>query len=686
MILERLLSFHGADQLAQSRAVSTACQGAAIKYVSALQNTQDPANVWAMQMLDANDLFPGAGLLEGNLYNFPGYMHECLEAKSPEGDIQGKYWLISTAGGETNPLLSLGFLRVGRCFPHACTNEDVRAVVDAYLDLVTKTSNTYHSFVLDSHEKDEKISWNNADVFMMVFISLIFFLVFVSTMVDVLATVYNVRISDKLLVITQGFSLYTNTIRVFDTNVSPSNENNLSCLNGLRAISISWVVLGHTLFEMSPLGMVTGKGASLKNGGTFREDGWLVDDFFMTPCWNGISTVDTFFLIGALLLAFHTLREMDKLQGKSVGKWILFWAMFYVHRYIRLTAVYSIVLGLHATLLKLFTTGPSSFLVSGLVNQCQNGWWLNLLYINNFVSEIQEGTGKNLNCMGWTWYLANDMQFFVITPFILYALWKNFPLGIGLSSGLLFAATATPFALTHKDESQFYHGDQETFYKKPWNRFQPYVMGLVLGYLLHKLKSKKIPRFHTLVNLAVWLVAAVLACATVYGPTKANILKDVTVSLPISPDYPSRAERSTYNGFSKISWSLAVCWVILACVKGRGGAVNAFLSWGLWIPIARLSYCIYLIQYTVIFWYNSQLDFAFNYSNAVFAYTVVGNFAMCCFVALLLVVLFEYPLAHMEKLLFAALGVGRMPRVRKSASSKEQNDRDKKENKTDTKL
>ena len=42
-------------------------------------------------------------------------------------------------------------------------------------------------------------------------------------------------------------------------------------------------------------------------------------------------------------------------------------------RYIRLTGVYAIIIGLHATLLKFLPTGPQSQLVTSLVTKCQNG-------------------------------------------------------------------------------------------------------------------------------------------------------------------------------------------------------------------------------------------------------------------------------------------------------------------------
>ena len=493
---------------------------------------------------------------------------------------------------------------------------------------------------------------------MIIVISIVGAIVVLSSILDASLTSLNIGL--KSSGIWQGFSIYNNLIKLFNTNSGPSDGGNLSCINGIRAISISWVVLGHTFFEMTSLGVLTGNGYMMNNYGIYgREDGPM--DWATAAIWNGMFSVDSFFMIGAILLAFHTLKEMDKNKGKSTKQWAMFWATFYVHRYIRLTAVYAIVIGLHATLLKYFANGPLSYLVTKQVTKCQNGWYLNLLYINNFANNI----GTDMNCMGWSWYMANDMQFFIITPVILYLLWKWFPIGMTVSVVLLVVATITPFTLTWTDETQFFHGDVTDFYQKPWNRFQPYIMGLLLGYLLHNMRHQTKLKIPGWVCLLIWVVAAVLACLPVYGVSTYNMVKDPALQMPGSPNYPSQVERSFFNGLSKISWCLALGWVILSSVKGRGGVVNSFLSWGLWVPLARLSYCIYLVQYTVVYWQNSQLSYPVNYSNLYLTYTTVSNFAMCTACALVLVLMFEAPFFHLEKLLFGVLGIGRMPAPRK---------------------
>lgn len=618
---------------------------------------------WAKQLLDANDLFPASGTLNGVLA-YPGFKEECFEVGNDETDpVKGKYWMMTSINSSVPSLWGLGFVRLGRCFPSGCNEEDVRATMDYALYNLTKVH--YTSVVLNSHSLDESIEMTAGDITMIVFISLVSIVVLFSTIIDILITVFELEyIKTGYLHIIQGFSVYNNTIKLFNTDSNPNDPNNLSCLNGLRAISISWVVVGHTLLEMSPLGSVTSNGILLKNLGSFAKDGGPVDQLAITPFWNGMSSVDTFFMMGATLLVFHTFREMEKLRGKPMIKWIVFWATFYLHRYIRLTSIYAIVIALHATLLKYLADGPMSYLITKQVDKCASGWYYNVLYINNFAYEIEDDSADKL-CMGWTWYMANDMQFFVITPFLLGALYFSTIGGLLVCGGFLIAATATPFILTWNDETQFYHGETYGFYQKPWNRFQPYIIGIMFGFLLHKIRHIKVLKISSMLNMFIWLIAAVVAMASVYGPADSNLVKDFTIQLPINPYYPSQLDRSFFNGFSKIAWCLPLGWVILSCVKGRGGVVNSFLSWGLWMPIAKMSYCIYLVQYTVIFYFNSQMQNSVVYTTLLYIYTALGNFAFCCFVSFVLVLLFEAPTFHLEKLLFGLLGIGRMPTVRK---------------------
>jgi peptidoglycan/LPS O-acetylase OafA/YrhL len=38
--------------------------------------------------------------------------------------------------------------------------------------------------------------------------------------------------------------------------------------------------------------------------------------------------------------------------------------------------------------------------------------------------------------------------------------------------------------------------------------------------------------------------------------------------------------------------------------QGHGGPVNSFLSWSVWAPLSRLTYCCYLIHMDVITMFN----------------------------------------------------------------------------------
>ena len=133
---------------------------------------------------------------------------------------------------------------------------------------------------------------------------------------------------------------------------------------------------------------------------------------------------------------------------------------------------------------------------------------MNFLYINNFAYDYY-GPGKFKNCLLYlqmikiiflgvgdcinvSWYMAIDMQFFVITPILLTLIWKYPKVGYSVIGILMTAGTACQIAFTIVDD-EFFHGGF-SYYEKPWNRSQPYFIGLLLGILLHKVKVKNVLR------------------------------------------------------------------------------------------------------------------------------------------------------------------------------------------------
>ena len=67
---------------------------------------------------------------------------------------------------------------------------------------------------------------------------------------------------------------------------------------------------------------------------------------------------------------------------------------------------------------------------------------------------------------------------------LLSLLWHRPRLGYILTGLLLAGGTASQISFTVLDDEYFHGGF--SYYVKPWNRSQPYIIGLLLGILLHK--------------------------------------------------------------------------------------------------------------------------------------------------------------------------------------------------------
>jgi len=256
-------------------------------------------------------------------------------------------------------------------------------------------------------------------------------------------------------------------------------------------------------------------------------------------------------------------------------------------------------------------------------------------------------------CLGQTWYLGNDMQFFIISPPIIFIMWKSPKVGKIVSGVLVLLSTVSAITVAWVNEfpaSPLFQGMDfdymRWYYFVPWCRFQPYICGMCLGFFLHHMRGKKLG-INPVAAAWIWVVAFVIGSAVIYGlvPYQQSLM-----DWP-APKTPTVAEASLYNGLHRLAWSIALSWVIIACVKNLGGPINTFLSYRGWAPLARMSYCMYLVHMTIIDYYLTLPSYTVTVSHVMIIYYLLWVTAMSAAVAYVCVIAFEMPIAQLEKLL-----------------------------------
>ncbi|GFS20727.1 nose resistant to fluoxetine protein 6-like [Elysia marginata] len=203
---------------------------------------------------------------------------------------------------------------------------------------------------------------------------------------------------------------------------------------------------------------------------------------------NNSVSVDTFFVISGLLTAYLTVKEMNQ-KG-----WRLDWGVFYFHRLWRLTPPYMMTLVIILGIKQYCGEGPLwSPVQPHDKHNCEKHWWANLLYINNFVYQ-------KTPCFQFTWYMAVAMQFFAVSPLMIIPFYFKELLGF-VVCGILFAvhviitgvfsaqndwATSLTSAFNRDTDVDYLR----KYYGLPWYRIGPYIIGIVVGYLLATYRDK----------------------------------------------------------------------------------------------------------------------------------------------------------------------------------------------------
>ena len=443
-----------------------------------------------------------------------------------------------------------------------------------------------------------------------------------------------------------AFSVFKNVEIILSTKQPPTA---ITSLNGIRVISMSWVILCHTFLwcygvSANPLYTVYS----------------IAPRFSAQPIVNGYFSVDSFFFLSGTLVAYLTLREMERKKGRFPV------ITYYLHRYLRLTMVYAFVLFFWWTLTVYLGNGPEWYTLTGKgsVNyeNCNKYWWTNLLYINNFYPwEL-----KN-ECMGWTWYLANDMQFFILAPLVLIPLYFFFPIGLAIAAIMLGATLATNGAIAGSqhflantnlpDPSNEFESND--IYVKPYCRAAPYIVGIVLGFLLFK---KVRVRIHWILDIAIyavmWVIAAGCCFSVVYGLYNSYNGHELT-----------EAQNVSYITLSRFTWGVGLALIVFACHNGYGWIINDFLSMKFWIPLSRLSYAAYLVHPIVLSVAIYTTRSTVSYTDNLIAVYGVAMVVLSYAVAGVVAVFVEFPLSNLEMAVFKVIGLKPRESVRQTAAS-----------------
>ena len=220
-----------------------------------------------------------------------------------------------------------------------------------------------------------------------------------------------------------SFSLLANGKKILHVGKS---DDGITSIHGLRMWSMLWIIFGHSYSFAQQ--WVTYRNTEDMNA--------IPADIISQGIANGTLSVDTFFFISGLLIVYVAFTKMDQCAGK------LNLFAFYFHRYWRMTPLMMVVIGICANVLPYLAGGPRWAEATSMYDStCRSNWWLNALYLHNFVNTPQM-------CLNHTWFSAVDMQFYIISPVILLVLYKNRLFGLILIALLSLSSMAATAIIT----------------------------------------------------------------------------------------------------------------------------------------------------------------------------------------------------------------------------------------------
>ncbi|KAI8439951.1 hypothetical protein MSG28_001402 [Choristoneura fumiferana] len=277
----------------------------------------------------------------------------------------------------------------------------------------------------------------------------------------------------------------------------------------------------------------------------------------------------------------------------------------------RLTPALLAVVLFYAFIWDQLSTGPMwGTLVTKNAEVCQEGWWWNLLYVQNWF-------GFEDMCAPQTHQLALDMQLTIVGGMIVWAMQVKpglskllLPTILGLSAYSRYSTVAehrlTLLAYHGVSVSQLYRTARLS-YTSAYHRCTPYIIGLGLGLVLQKRSQLNKPLLSRILSKLyssplkfsgrreqILLTLGWVASIALWGLVLWAGMDSGHIQYRYNVTFAAQ-----YAALAPIAAAVAIAWAIYAIHNGHSEFLNNFLCCRPLVLISRLSYALYLCQFIV---------------------------------------------------------------------------------------
>ena len=559
--------------------------------------------------------------LSGKGVNDLGFYNECVDEKNSE-----------------YTLLVANFLQVhvniGLCHPKDCTHKEIKS---SFYSLISIASPDFDSSQL-SIELINPEKFSNRSLPFSTIIALMFFFIY-TCLIAYSSFIYsNYKDSKDSLIksILIEFSFQKNYNSLI--SIQPNNDP-LQCLNGIRFLASSTLLLVHILVYFYRV--------SFKNVASAVD---FATDFPHKFIFLFLYNVDIFFLISGLLLSYLVIPEIKRQGDKFSWKWLM------VRRFLRCAPVAFFVYIFVIFVIGYVGSGPQWPMIDKVFPACDDYWWASFLYLGNLVPFDESP------CVGWAWYVPVDFQFYLYSPLVLVPYMKNKTLGylsclVTLIGSYLYIGIIssindfTPTFLAGYSTSK----QNGLLYTKPFSRIPPFIIGLVIGFIYRKYrdqsqKSKSYGSKFEVLCIKLIDQSKIRKFLYILGLVLMGWVNFIVDQIDDDRnDEWSQETKTLFLVFHRTLFTLGFCFVFFPMLFGHAKCIREFLSAGIFQVLAKTSYSLYMVHCIVIMYFyfsRSQSEVVVD-SRIFFVFaSLIGISNLLAFIVAITV---EFPILNFEK-------------------------------------